>query len=508
MSLPVSLSNRPNGTQNGTHSMANGTQKKDSKRKFVTDAELRALSPGETATESLPGRGTGSIYFECRASGAVEAYYRQRLQGKAQKIKMGIYSAQASGFTLAALRGKAQELARQALEHGDLKLYRAESEAKATAERLERERQLVEVQRQTVLAARRGSFKELLDAYVADLEARGKVKAKEVKRLFQTHIIEHHPDLTALLACDITGEDIHRVMTTLLSRKPKGRGIGNKGKASASNNMRTTAASVHRYLKAAFNYGSKAHLSLDRDVSESKIFDISNNPATKVPTLANVRGGNTESMTPEELGSLLRHLDTLSAREAAICKGLIYLGGQRMEQLLRVTWEEISDDLLHLTDGKGQKSKAWDHLLPITDRIKQILQPLFNDKIGPGPFCIGRRCIRPDTAGKRFSDAGKALSVSGATRYFSYANVRVTAETLMAAIGITKETRSWLLSHGRNDVQSVHYDRYSYLPEKRSALELWGKYLDCLHTKKAWSSGKVILLSRKRLSSLQAPLSH
>ncbi|MOA59467.1 hypothetical protein D3C78_1840860 [compost metagenome] len=68
----------------------------------------------------------------------------------------------------------------------------------------------------------------------------------------------------------------------------------------------------------------------------------------------------------------------------------------------------------------------------------------------------------------------------------------------MASLGITKEIRSWLLSHGRSDVQSVHYDRYSYLPEKKAALELWGRYLDCLYAEKKWDQGKIILLSRNR----------
>ena len=54
---------------------------KTSSRKFVTDVELKALRPGQTATDSLPGRGSGSILFECRTSGAVEAYYRRRGEG-------------------------------------------------------------------------------------------------------------------------------------------------------------------------------------------------------------------------------------------------------------------------------------------------------------------------------------------------------------------------------------------------------------------------------------------
>lgn len=450
------------------------------------------MPPASKLTESLPGRSRGSLLFKRSQNGAISAYFRYRLNGKDTMISLGQYrlTVRAPGLTLSELRDKAAEMALIASEHGDVKGYLAAQTAEEKAQR-----QAVALAEQ--IATRQGSFEDLLNAYVEDLTARGRVKAEEVGRLFQTHVIEHHPVLMVRPAKSITGEDIHVVMSALLARKPKGRGIGNKAKT-ASTDMRSTAASVHRYLKAAFNYASKAHLSLDRDVSGSKIFDIGVNPATRIPTLANTCGGQTESLTPEEFGELLRHLDTLPPRETAICKGLIYLGGQRLEQMLRVTWEETSEDLLHLTDGKGKKAKAWDHLLPLTDRIKQILKPLFEDEIGPGPFCIGRRCIRPDTAGKRFSDAGKILNRDGKTRYFSYKNVRVTAETLMALLGISKETRSWILSHGRSDVQSVHYDRYSYLPEKHAALELWGKYLDCLHEGKDWNQGKVVLLSRKR----------
>ena len=63
---------------------------KTSSRKFVTDVELKALRPGQTATDSPPGRGSGSILFECRTSGAVEAYYRRRGEG-GQKVKIGVF---------------------------------------------------------------------------------------------------------------------------------------------------------------------------------------------------------------------------------------------------------------------------------------------------------------------------------------------------------------------------------------------------------------------------------
>jgi hypothetical protein len=37
--------------------------------------------------------------------------------------------------------------------------------------------------------------------------------------------------------------------------------------------------------------------------------------------------------------------------------------------------------------------------------------------------------------------------------------------------------RSHLLSHGLGGVQSQHYDRHTYWPEKRQALKKWAAYL-------------------------------
>ncbi|VVO16829.1 hypothetical protein [Pseudomonas fluorescens] len=306
--------------------------------KSVNDQKLKGMPPASKITESLPGRSRGSLLFKRSQNGTINAYFRYRLNAKDTMISLGQYrlSARASGLILSEIRDKAAEMALIASEHGDVKTYLAAR----TAEEKTKRQAVALAEKATT---QQGSFEELLNAYTEDLTARKKVKAEEVERLFQTHVIKHHPDLMVRSAKSNTGEDIHLVMSALLARKPKGRGIG-KAKA-ASTDMRSTAASVHRYLKAAFNYAGKAHLSLDRDVSNSKIFDICVNPATRVPTLANTCGGQTESLTPEEFGELLRHLDTLPLRETAICKGLIYLGGQRMEQMLRVTWEETHNGL-------------------------------------------------------------------------------------------------------------------------------------------------------------------
>ena len=57
-------------------------------------------------------------------------------------------------------------------------------------------------------------------------------------------------------------------------------------------------------------------------------------------------------------------------------------------------------------------------------------------------------------------------------------DVRRTAETMLAGMGISRDTRAQLLSHGLGGVQDQHYDRHGYADEKRAALIAWERRLD------------------------------
>ena len=52
-------------------------------------------------------------------------------------------------------------------------------------------------------------------------------------------------------------------------------------------------------------------------------------------------------------------------------------------------------------------------------------------------------------------------------------DLRRTCETMLAAMGVSSDVRAHLQSHGLGVVQTRHYDRHSYMDEKRKALELW-----------------------------------
>jgi integrase len=68
---------------------------------------------------------------------------------------------------------------------------------------------------------------------------------------------------------------------------------------------------------------------------------------------------------------------------------------------------------------------------------------------------------------------------------FDVRDVRRTAETMLAGMGISRDVRAQLLSHGIAGVQAQHYDRHAYTTEKRRALVAWERKLEALRTGKA-----------------------
>jgi integrase len=58
-------------------------------------------------------------------------------------------------------------------------------------------------------------------------------------------------------------------------------------------------------------------------------------------------------------------------------------------------------------------------------------------------------------------------------------DLRRTAASLMTGMGISRLTVKKILNHAERDVTAV-YDRHSYDPEKRTALEAWGRRLEAI----------------------------
>lgn len=471
------------------------------KRTRLTDLEAHAVKTRKS--EPVGSRGRGTLLLERKASGAIMAYYRERTLTTDQRLPLGVLAKKprpdTNEYSLSSLRDKAMTLANAVEIAGGIAGHLAENER----QKVKIAESAASAQRAAEAEAKRGSFGDLMDSYSDGMVSAGRVSAKEISRMFKLHVKDYHPKLVSQAAAEIQPEDVQLILAGVLGRTPKGRGIGHKAPGSSFNGMRTTCDKLRRYLRAAFSYAAKAHLAPERLAQDGKVFAIRSNPVRDIPVTLGTGQGHTESLTPAELGELLKYLDTLPVRHAAIAKALIYFGGQRLTQFCAVTWEDVTDTTICLMDGKGRKAQAWEHLLPITARIKEVIQPLLDDRIGPGPFSLTPGMLaNPNTLSNIYIDAGRSLLVAGKAQSFTWKNVRVTAETLLAHQGVSAEVRAWLLSHGRSGVQAKHYDRYSYLPEKQAALEKWGRYLDKLASDEEHTDNVVLLSRRKKMLSV------
>lgn len=468
--------------------MAGNTQDK-----IVRDQMLRGLKDGETLTESILGKGSGSILFR-RQGSVTSALYRYSIQKKSKYHTIGAYKSTPSsiGLTLAEIREKARHLVELHKAHGDIKEHLARVAANEAA-RLEAERIAAEND------AKQGSFADLLNWYVEDMGIRGRAKTTQVEKMFRRHVFANFPDLMTKPAKDITHKDIGRILRTVRDSKPSMRGRGNTTKAPETS-MRSTTDTVHTYLSAAFQAAMKSMESIetDEDDVQASDFGITFNPAAAVKPLKNVYRGETESLEQHEMAELLKYLDELDERQRAIALSAIYLGGQRLKMLLALEWQHLDDEGLVIFDRKGREDPL-PHFLPITPRIREIMLPLIDlGTSQKGPFAITKNLVRADYVSKIFSEAGAQLSDEGKATRFTWQNVRATCETLMAGIGISDDWRAHVLSHGRSDVQSKFYDRNAYLNEKTQALEAWGTYLDELREGKIRKGIKVLKLSELR----------
>jgi integrase len=298
------------------------------------------------------------------------------------------------------------------------------------------------------------SLEALLTVYVAYLDGQGKSRAAgAAKSAFKCHV---PPDVAALPACEITSHHIANFV----------RRVFETGKERQAGVLRA-------YLAAAFTAARKAPFD-GRLPSELIPFEIKTNPVDVVPAIS-VKARD-RHLSVDELAAYVRHLGDDSLPVVALRLAL-YAGGQRMAQLVRA---EVSDyepatQSLRLLDGKGKRTEPRVHLLPLAPVAAGIVEGLIK-KAGKGPLF---KSLHTDTPGK----ACKGIAAAMGGEPFDLRDIRRTCETTLAGqLKITTTTLSHLLSHGLSGVQAKHYDRYTYLDEKRAALLQWERYLERLRS--------------------------
>ena len=413
------------------------------------EKSIRALKPKAAPYRlSEPAaRGEGRLIVRVLPNGTKEFFYRYRAKGQDKTLALGRYDQTGNnGKTLAEVRKEAAKVRRLQRETGDVKEHK----------RAEERRQEIE--------ARRGSLQQLLEAYVQSLRDAGRLSADQVNGIFKLHVIKPFPSLVAAKASDVNPEDVQRILARMV-------------KAGITRQVNK----VRSYLSAAFAYGGKADHDPRTVAHDGVLFALKANPVTLVPVIKEYERTGDRTLSEDELREYWKALKPWPAVQRAALRLNLALACQRPTQLLRAEWADFDfgENSLLLRDSKGRGGSR-DHLLPLTAFALEQLKPLreLNRDDAP-PFANdGKRAMVVETLSVVVRKISKALKREKEIPRFQLRDLRRTAETMLQKMGVDREVRAHLLSHGRSaGVQGKHYERYDFLKEKRAALEKWADHI-------------------------------
>ncbi len=296
----------------------------------------------------------------------------------------------------------------------------------------------------------------MLDTYVIHLKVQGRRSYADADRLFKSHVVEAWPDLADLPAADVTPDHVLDMLRRLIA--------ANKGR---------TANKLRSYLRAAYQCAIDVRTTASIPVAFKALAFVFN-PAAQTKRSPQFDRADKHPLSTDELRTYWRLIEPVPGIEAASLRLHLLSGGQRIEQLLRLRWAEVTKGSITIFDNKGRPGQGpRPHQLPLIPGVTQPLAEFGRN----GEFVIST------TAGKKAIScrtlAGWAHDIVGTSiDGFQLKRIRSGVETLLAAKGISREVRGHLQSHGLTGVQARHYDGHDYMPEKRRALEVLRIELD------------------------------
>lgn len=407
---------------------------------------INELSPGQfhKLGKVIP---SGSLEARKLASGAVTFYWRVTIAGKTTRESIGIYDSSAPpkslrptalGFSVLAAMRAAEALA--AKHHANLDkggfaaVKAAEKAAKSRAEA-------------TKIEAAQYTLEALLNDYADYLETLGRVSHKDVRSIIKLHVIGPWPEVAALPANQVTGEQIADMMRRVIEL----------GKARTSNKLRSYVRAAYQTAKAA---RSKASIPV-----KFKSYNVTHNPGADTEPDESANKANKNPLKEEELRNYWARIKDMPGFRGAVLRLHLLTGGQRIQQLVSLRTENVGDDVITLFDGKGRPGKPpRPHVIPLIPMAAAALQ-----KCRPrGIYALSTDKGETHLAATTLS--AWAVEASGQSD-FQAKRIRSGVETLLAEFSISKEHRGRLQSHGISGVQARHYDGHDYINEKRRALQ-------------------------------------
>jgi len=388
------------------------------------------------AGNQIPGKSDGGgLTFTLSAYGRASWTLRYRIGGKPRELTLGHYP----DLTLAQARKHARA-ARSRVDRG----FDPAHEKRARIE-------------EAVKAERRCTVSVLAsDWYTRAIMPKWKHHIK-VRQVLDKHVL---PIIGRLPAEDVKAADVDRVLDSIVRK-----------------GARTVANDALMHLKAIFAYGRKRRILEHNPAAD---FDASDAGGKETP--------RARALSREELTTVIKAMkNTANLGYENFLTFLILLATcVRKGELVAAQWAEFELDagVWHLPETRTKTATALD--IPLAAPVVKWLREL---KV----FAAGSEYVLPArTKSKRYPHISPdtlnvALTrVAHGLNHFTIHDMRRTARTQLAALGVSREVAERALNHKIRGVEGT-YNRHDYFDERRQALALWAGLLDALEQGKAWN---------------------
>jgi len=388
--------------------------------KKLTDRVVKLLKAGDDRYEvwdsSSPGFGV-----RVTPKGRKSFIYIYRFEKRARRMTLGVYPR----VTLAAARaryGKARELL-------DVK-GRDPGAEKVDAKRVRRDAPTVEY---------------LADEYLKKWAKPRKRSWHEDERILNLDV---RPTLGHKKAADVTRRDINDMLDAIVDR----------GSPIAAN--KTLAIT-----RKMFRFG----------VSEDL---VPHNPCEAVQAPAEERRRDRVLSVAEirKMWVALEEGKVNMTMAVQLSLQLMLVTAQRRAEVASAAWSDIDLGSGWWTIPGAKAKNKLPHRVPLSPLAKRLLKKA-KEYAEDSDFVLPNRSgyapIRPDAISKAVRRNEMAFGID----HFAPHDLRRTAASQMASAGTLRLTIGKILNHVESGVTAT-YDRHSYDPEKRKALNAWGRKLE------------------------------
>jgi len=215
------------------------------------------------------------------------------------------------------------------------------------------------------------------------------------------------------------------------------------------------------YIRKLFNW------CLDREI-------IGMTPATRIKPPGGKEKERERVLSDEEIKALWPAFEDYGYPFGPLFKALLLTGQRRGEVAgMKCSELDLEERVWNLPGERVKNSRP--HVVPLAPQVVELLTSL--------PRFRGDH-VFTTTGGDRpvagFSRPKERIAASADVSGWAIHDLRRTAASGMARLKVPSDIISKVLNHSPVGVTQKHYDKWTYLPEKRHALEVWASHVEGL----------------------------